>query len=213
MVSRILPFQAVTFQPRLLAFGWRRVAWSHLCPPRLLAPVSADWCPPGLGTRPVPRRRSLPSHSGHQSEHPPWDRWPDATALSSRPPGSRDWTAAGPISLAHAYGFWVCSPRLRSPSQDGGRSSGSPMVQLLAYRPPGGAPDRRDPAPARSHACPPSRRRGHTEGGPAGRYRSPSAAGRRVRSSTPLFSTYRVWPPGRSLFDVLLTARLVAIRV
>ena len=27
------------------------------------------------------RRRSLPSHSGHQSEHPPWDRCPDAIAL------------------------------------------------------------------------------------------------------------------------------------
>ena len=30
-----------------------------------------------------------------------------------------------------------CSPPLRTPSQEGGRSSGSPMVQSLTYPPPG----------------------------------------------------------------------------
>ena len=74
-----------------------------------------------------------------QSERRLWDRCPDAAALSSPPSGSRDWTVVGPNSLAHAYGFGVsCSLPLRSPSQEGGRSSGSPIVQSLAYPPPGG---------------------------------------------------------------------------
>ena len=88
----------------------------------------------------APRRRGLPSRSSYQSERRLWDRCPDATALSSTPSGSRDWTAVSPNSLAHAYGFGVsCSPPLRSPSQEGARSSGSPMVQSLAYPPPGGS--------------------------------------------------------------------------
>ena len=87
----------------------------------------------------APRRRGLTSHSAFQLERRLWDRCSDATALSSPTSGSRDWTVVGPISLAHAYGFGVsCSPPLRTPSQEGGRSSGSPMVQSLTYPPPGG---------------------------------------------------------------------------
>ena len=141
VVSRILPFQAVVFQPRLLAWRLVGIEWRGAIFARHGAPHQS---PPADVHRALkhgrfPRRRNLPSHSCHQSEHPPWDRCPDAIALSSSPPGNRDWAAVGPISLAHAYGFRVsCSPRLRSPSQKVGRSSGSPMVQLLAYRPPGG---------------------------------------------------------------------------
>ena len=87
----------------------------------------------------APRRRGLPSRSGYQSDRRLWDRCPDAAALSSPPSGSRDWTAVGPNSLAHAYGLGVsCSPPLSSTSQEGGRLNGSPMVHSLAYPPPGG---------------------------------------------------------------------------
>ena len=91
----------------------------------------------------VPRLRSLPSRSGYQSERHLWDRRPDATALSSPPSVSRDWTTVGPISHVHAYGFGAsCRPPLRSPSQAGGRSSGSPMVDSLAHPAQEGVSDR-----------------------------------------------------------------------
>ena len=88
-----------------------------------IAPVSVGRCPPGLETRPVPCRRSLPSRLGHLSERLPWDRCPDATAPSSPPSGSRDWTVVGPICFSPTRTFAWFARRL-----EGLRWSGSSIV-------------------------------------------------------------------------------------